>query len=425
MLQVELLVALSLCLSSQAPGLEVVEVFRADTPEELEAALADGYPPVWLAEMLSDESVPEEDRYWLDCRVRAVIAQDLHLFFDQDGNQVRMEADRIITGEDYWRECFVVNISGPDPEPGDEAPTGNWPGPGILVDRFGQVLGPIAITRSASRLSRDGSIGITQTGVQGPLGDPGLRNLCFFYPGGDFREFPIHRNYIHAGISESGELVVASCVRRMGDGESSQRLLVFDRNGSVLHETELELPPPSGPVVAPAVSPDDSYIAVQTRDRASQSRPVLLFDAETFEELHSWDLTIGNHLHFSPDSRYLCIAGGGAGAVVDCETGELVWSRFVERVGDPPSVAEIAMVRDLYCTNGARLVYWRAKKIGPTAYWVEVVAPPENQSEIVDVPVYPSVSPSGIYLVCQHFSVQSSSAGGALPMRVGTLSGGG
>jgi len=64
-----------------ASNIEVVEVFRAETPEELEVSLTDGYPMPWLEEILNNESIPEEDRYWLDCRVRAVIAQDLHLFF--------------------------------------------------------------------------------------------------------------------------------------------------------------------------------------------------------------------------------------------------------------------------------------------------------------------------------------------------------
>ncbi|MBD3277164.1 MAG: hypothetical protein GF388_02595, partial [Candidatus Aegiribacteria sp.] len=59
---------------------EVVELLRVETADELEYQLTDGYPMPWLEEILNDESIPEEDRYWLDCRMRAAIAQDLHLF---------------------------------------------------------------------------------------------------------------------------------------------------------------------------------------------------------------------------------------------------------------------------------------------------------------------------------------------------------
>ena len=40
--------------STSSSSLEIIEVFRADTPEELEATLADGYPPAWLDEILTD-----------------------------------------------------------------------------------------------------------------------------------------------------------------------------------------------------------------------------------------------------------------------------------------------------------------------------------------------------------------------------------
>ena len=122
---------------------EVVELFRAETPEELEAALADGYPPPWLAEILQDETIPEEDRYWLDCRVRAVIAQDLHLFFDREGNPVHYDADWIAPGEEYWRECFLVNPPGDVPRVEDgPSPTSNVDmDPGLVVDRFGDEIG--------------------------------------------------------------------------------------------------------------------------------------------------------------------------------------------------------------------------------------------------------------------------------------------
>ena len=179
-----------------ASNIEVVEIFRVETSEELEASLTDGYPMPWLEEILSDESIPEEDRYWLDCRVRAVIAQDLHLFFNEDSDPVCYEADRILPGEDYWRECFIVNLPGVD-EQVNNPPAGNWAGIGLLVDRYGNEIGEIAISNSSSRLARDGSVGVTISGIQSSAaGMPGLLNLCFFYPDGSFREFPIHHYII-------------------------------------------------------------------------------------------------------------------------------------------------------------------------------------------------------------------------------------
>lgn len=84
-----------------AKNIEVIEIFRAETTEELEASITNGYPMPWLEEILNDESIHEEDRYWLDCRVRAIIAIDLHTFFDIEGNPITFEADWIMPGEHY------------------------------------------------------------------------------------------------------------------------------------------------------------------------------------------------------------------------------------------------------------------------------------------------------------------------------------
>ena len=66
------LLALALIFSLSHAEIEVAELFPGRTLEELEAALVDGYPMPWLAEVLADSTIPEDDRYWLDCRMRAV-----------------------------------------------------------------------------------------------------------------------------------------------------------------------------------------------------------------------------------------------------------------------------------------------------------------------------------------------------------------
>ena len=400
-----------------ASNIKVVEIFHVETSEELEASLTDGYPMPWLAEILNDESIPEEDRYWLDCRVRAEIAQDLHLFFNEDGNPVHYEADRIRSGENYWRECFIVNLPGIDNQVADP-PEGHWAGIGLLVDRYGNEIGEIAITNYDAKLARDGSVGVTISGIQSSAaGMPGLLNLCFFYPDRSFSEFPIHHYRVNKSVSQSGNLVVASCIDRGRNERKIHRLYVFDCDMNLLFEKILELRPNNGSSSI-AISPDDEYIAVATLDLQSGSYPIMLFDAETCEELHNWDLTIGNSLNFSPDSRFLCIAGGGAGAVVDCESGEVIWSRFLEDADYSP---EIEQVRSLYCTNNAEIIYWCAKKISPTEYWTMMTE--RNDHTIIDIQATgsPAISPSGLIYVAQHYLTVASTDNYDIPFCVAIL----
>ena len=176
---------------SDSSGIDVIEVFRAETPGELEASLSDGYPMPWLEEILNDGSIPEEDRYWLDCRVRAVIAQDLHLFFDREGNPVHVEADWIRPGEDYWRENFIVNPVGePFQYDSPDMPTNVVSEPGYVVNRFGETIGQLAMAEDKIRLSRDGSIGVTGSDLS--RNDPDYPvtydNACILYADGSFME---------------------------------------------------------------------------------------------------------------------------------------------------------------------------------------------------------------------------------------------
>jgi hypothetical protein len=49
-----------------------------ESPDELIGLLSTGYPPEPLRAILEDESIPEEDHYWLDCRMRGFIAKMNH-----------------------------------------------------------------------------------------------------------------------------------------------------------------------------------------------------------------------------------------------------------------------------------------------------------------------------------------------------------
>lgn len=381
---------------------EVVEVFTAENAEELEAAFADGYPPPWLAEILEDETIPEEDRYWLDCRVRAAIACELHLFYDREGNPVRYDADRINFGEDYWRECFIVNIEGPDPEPDGPSPSGNWAGPGLLVNRYGEQIGEVAISRSDFCLSRDGSVGVTESGVQDRHFGPGRMNICFFWPDGTFEEFPIHHYDINVTASQSGELMAATSDYRWRGEDQPSMLYVFNRCANLLYEKELEYPTPNQ---SPSISPDDRYIAVATWQRQTEHWPVILYNAGTGEDLHQWDYTMGTSLEFSPDSRYLCVGGMSAGYIADCETGDLVWSRNLEHVSDRSEIIEEEMVRSVFCTNGMQEVYWIAKKHNPRATWPMLQRPGNTDAASLDASFHFGLSPNGLFWASRPYRV--------------------
>ena len=408
-------------IDSGSSGIEIVEVFRAETTEELEAALTDGYPMPWLEDILSDESIPEEDRYWLDCRVRAEIAQDLQLFFNEDGEPIHYEADRIRSGEDYWRECFIINLPGQDSQVSNP-PEGQNAGVGILVDRYGNTIGEVAVSNAFSQLSRDGSVGVTQSGIQDMRSfGPGLMNLCFFYPDRSFIEFPIHHYRITETVSQSGRIVAASCYDRDSADGMNHRLYVFDNNANLIFEKILELRP-SNSRRAIAISSDDEYLAVSTLDLPTGRYPVMLYDVKTGEVLHEWDLTLGNILSFSPDSRYLCIAGGGgAGIVVDCESGEVIWSRFLN---EPERGSEIEQVRNLYCTNDVEIVYWLATEMSSTEFWPMLSDGNTNITVTDSIFGRPSISPNGYFYVAQRYLDIATSAIQETPFTVIILQGG-
>jgi hypothetical protein len=404
--------------------LEVIEVFRAETPEELEATLADGYPPAWLEEILTDESIPEEDRYWLDCRVRAVIAQDLHLFFNEVGEPVHIRADWIAPGEDYWRENFMVNpIGEPFLYDSPDLPTNVVSEPGILLNRFGEEVGHLAMTSRNVRLSRDGSIGVTSTGIL-PLPGCPVRPIaqssyaCLLYSDGSFREIPI--GYSETGffqISNDGSTIVAlSYIPSDSTGvvEEGGLLWIFDKDGILQHQYRM----PAHPFTSPAVSASGRYVACQQYPLPAAG--VYLIDGYSGELIHQFEDDIfGHYLSFTPNERYLCMGGLQRLLVYDCEMFQEVWttatSNYISRYRsiDSDNSAHIAGLQIFNGPlEGFSLDVWDLQRM-------EIIYTEDMRGNI-------QVSPSGSIVVAQTYGpvTRFGSNGSSLPIIVTCLMGG-
>ena len=326
---------------------EVVEIFKAESPEELEAALTDGYPMPWLEEILNDESIPEEDRYWRDCRVRAVYAQDLHLFFNEEGNPVHVEADWIKPAEGYWRETFLV--ASPDRVSHSYQVDfgGSFGGrPGIIVGSYGDRIGEIAISGLLLSGSKDGSLFATSINQ---ISDYSYR-LILFYPDGSYHVSPIEMSYGRCGISQSGEYVILAARGKddpWGDDDIPPRAILLDKSGIIVWETELEMTPIGNPT--PVISPDDRYCAVVTQASSAEDRLnhlLQVFDMETGQEVWRIENPPGAELIFSNNGRILNISGLKA-ISLDITTGQLIWTdNLIDRENYP-----IAYLMHLDCSD--------------------------------------------------------------------------
>ena len=286
---------------SSTSEVEIVELFHAQTPEELEAALTDGYPMPWLEEILNDESIPEEDRYWLDCRMRAHVAKYLHRFYDRNGNPVEIEAEWISPGEHYWQEHLMVNPVGEDYAIAtipDYLPkfTGE---PGTIVNLYGEQTGEMALTQRGIIMSRDGTIAVLKTGRGDPM-HPGAPNYaCFLYSDGSFKEIEIDLvdAYSHINVSPDGELIVVCTTDLLLDRANGQAI-AFDHDGNILFSTEI-----SGfPSARPAISPDNEYIAIALHSNPTNS--IVILDATTGELLRRFERWV-RQVTFSPDGQRL------------------------------------------------------------------------------------------------------------------------
>jgi len=391
---------------------EVVEVFTAENDEALEAALADGYPPPWLAEILEDESIPEEDRYWLDCRVRAVIAQDLHTFFDREGNPVHYDADWIAPGEEYWRECFLVNPPGDVPRAENgPSPTSNVDmDPGLVVDRFGDEIGEIPFCNFSVLLSRDGRIGVTPTGGVGTRRRSNQCYACFQFPDSGFVEVPIDViDGYDCALSADGSRSVFTC-RFAQTSDRDYMAWVFDGSGELLWKVELPIRPLPGPS-APAVSPDGSVIAIGLTIDSSDPEDqggVLLLDGDTGEEIGFIDHLMGHTIRFTPNGRYLCVSGISGAAVFSLAdlSIEEVWTisrsdrmetadtKYFHLICDRALSACAAFVRDRTGVHQP-----------PVDFGYEVISRLDGLLLRSEDRMKPDVSPGGVFVVAQTYTI--------------------
>jgi hypothetical protein len=429
-------------------NLTVEEIFSVETTQELEASLTDGYPMPWLAEILEDESIPEEDRYWLDCRVRAVIARELHTFFDRENNRIDVEAEGgIRNGEAYWREVFIVEPDFVDYQAiAIEQITSIWSDipevvypepyhfirtPGYLCNRFGEKIGDIATTDLKIHLSRDGRVGVYTSGWyqhQNPS------RVFFLNSNNEVRELVIGPRVSGTqsiSLSDDGSLALVVCagyheysINRDAetdldlDYSNGPTLMVFTGTGDLLYSRKV----PDFPSDYPAqFSPDNRFIAYPMGDET------YLLDATTGETIYTLDIYGGGYPYFTRNSRYLCIPAISGAAFYDCETGENV-AEFTENpypeYGFSRNYHEgISASNDLSVTTGERIV---RPPLEPNQYYNEIFLNFNlYSSEKMQVYKIQEVSPNGFFIDLQNYSpfIGNLWDGPAIPYTVFTVKG--
>ena len=295
---------------------EVVELFRVETIEELEASLTDGYPYPWLEETLKDESIPWEDRYWLNCRMRGFIAENLHTFYREDGTSIVIPCDWVRAGEEYWRETLIVNPIGEAPEILELDMPHIYRESGYMVNLFGGRIGSIAIADSMVRLSRDGGVGICQTGWRNEYSVRDELYICFLYPDGSFIEIPVESLFYNkgakVGISHDGTLAAFTASNHgLGERPIENRLYLFDENAQEIARYEIEgiLTPRTYPVI----SPDNRLIGLNMYRGGYMGSQ--LIDASTGEVLYRCSMAI-RHPYFSQNSERVSFSGQSTPVVV-------------------------------------------------------------------------------------------------------------
>ena len=234
-------------------------ILVVSTQEDLEDYLSEGYPTREIQIILNDESIPEEDRYWLDCRMRSAIAQLLHRFYDEQGNIVEVEAGWIKPGEGYWQETMMINPPGrsqPNVPTGPHCPIES----GSLMDLYGEEVATLATIGDLIKFSRDGSLAITQTGYRSRAGyQGGEMHFCFMYPDGSFKEVEFSDRNLHCdrtyAVSQDGS-ITAWNVYNIRDEEESY-LLMYDADGNEIEAYKL----PFQYVIYITISPDNRYVA--------------------------------------------------------------------------------------------------------------------------------------------------------------------
>ena len=350
---------------------EVVELLNAMTPEDLEAALSEGYPMPWLDEILKDESIPWEDRYWLDCRIRAAIAQDLHIFFNREGNPIHLDASYIGPGEDYWRENMMVNPLGETDVPDEERPTRAFGEPGYILNLYGEKVGEIAEVNRSVGLSRDASIAAVVSGGRsfeyslGPY-------ACFMYPDGSFKEesFEISGDY-ETIVSNDGEVVVFQCEAPDGRYDVYTHeptgiigdIYLYDPDGTLIQSV-------SPPVIFSAderlkISSDNRYIC----DPLCTGALFLIDCGDDFSTNLIEDTSEQGRglsvFNFSPDGNYLCIGGFTTGFIVNLNAMNTVWQSSETYMGTSDLIR-------VDCSNSANCIATSTRRIGHPEWLYEL-----------------------------------------------------
>ncbi|MCD4847960.1 MAG: PQQ-like beta-propeller repeat protein [Candidatus Aegiribacteria sp.] len=388
--------------ASVSSEVEVIELFHAETPEELEAALTDGYPMPWLEEILNDESIPEEDRYWLDCRVRAAIAQDLHLFYDREGNPIHVEAAWIKPSEGYWRESFMISPIGDQSLSYPVEGGGHLHGePGSLVDSYGNEIGQYSITALGFRGSRDGSLFTSSL-----CRIHGQYHLVLLYSDKNYFVSSIEMDYGRCGVSQSGEYVILAAHGSddpWGDDDIPPRAILLNRSGEVVWETELKMPPIGNPT--PVISPDDRYCAVVSHASSAEDRLNLLlqvFDMETGQEVWRLEEPTGTRVTFSPDGGTVFIHGKiNESHAIHISTGEELWND--SRIS--AATLEYSEIRYLKGSNNAEyLIAVIRQQDAPTEDWFLALF--DNQGQVLAVDHINSsmdVSPNDYFVISGNY----------------------
>ncbi|MCD4849086.1 MAG: hypothetical protein K8R76_12970 [Candidatus Aegiribacteria sp.] len=405
---------------------EVVELFRAETIEELEASLVDGYPYPWLKETLKDETIPWEDRYWLDRRVRSAISQNLHVFFDTEGNPVHVDADGIFPGEFYWREHMIVDPAGWNVPEGAERPVDldEWD-IGHLYDPYGNRVGEIAVpVPRVVALSRDASIGVITSGGNGIYNFTNQPYACFMYPDGSFLEVPFDSIGMYdAIVSPDGSLIAFFCVERLFlPSEERQTSIVpvylFDKNSNLIRT--ITPPVPLRWSERPAISEDGSYICHQ----AIGANTCLIDCSEGTARIiekpsNYYDQSTSNY-SFSPDGEYICLGGSTTGRIL-----ELTNSDDMNTYSETEPIAGDRNTRTVVCCSNDQFSTTLTTRRGSTPdFYHELVVyvddkaifsgriPPEGLTYTIQT----EVSPNGYYLL-----VNPANAANGEPIAYGGL----
>ncbi|MCK5035837.1 MAG: hypothetical protein KAS73_08095 [Candidatus Sabulitectum sp.] len=304
---------------------EVTELFRAVTIEDLEASITIGYPMPWLEEILKDETIPWEDRYWLDCRMRAAIAQNTNTFFNPAGSPVHVEADGIFSGEYYWREHLIVDPTGEYSQDRVDRPihpSGDDFGSGYILNSFGRNVGEIAVASREVSLSRDASIGVHVTGERIHNDDySGQYYFTLLHPDGSFTDIPFENLGNHVGrVSQDGERIVFTR-KTHPDTNPGSNVDIFDRTGYLVQRIQTDLYSSFNPI---SISRDGHYAWIPLRGPEYSSALIDCSDGDVVQVIQPNQTESSTmRCSFSTDGSYLCVGGGADARLINLATGDV------------------------------------------------------------------------------------------------------